>query len=46
MNQILGSILSLGHIYFQHNMQDWVENRNRRMEEDESPKIICSEGIL
>jgi len=37
---------SLGHIYFQHNMPDWVENRNRRMGEDESPKIICSEGFL
>ena len=37
---------SLGHIYFQHNMPDWVENRNRRIGEDESPKIICSEGFL
>jgi len=37
---------SLGQIYFQHNMQDWVESRNRRMGDDESPRLICSEGFV
>ena len=36
----------LGQIYFQHNMQDWVESRNRRVGDDESPKLICSEGFV
>ena len=37
---------SLGQIYFQHNMQDWVDNRSRRREDDELPRIICSEGFV
>jgi len=36
----------LGQIYFQHNMQDWVDNRSRRLEDDEVPRLICSEGLL
>lgn len=36
----------LGQIYFQHNMRDWVDNRDRQMADDEVPKIICSEGFL
>ncbi len=37
---------SLGQIYFQHNMRDWVHDRNRLAAEDEAPRIICSEGLL
>jgi hypothetical protein len=37
---------SLGQIYFQHNMQDWAETRNRRMGDDEIPRLICSEGFM
>jgi superfamily II DNA/RNA helicase len=33
-------------IYFQHNMQDWVDNRSRRLEDDEVPRLICSEGLV
>jgi len=36
----------LGQIYFQHNMQDWMDNRSRRMEDDEVPRLICSEGLV
>ncbi len=37
---------SLGQIYFQHNMEDWIDNRNPRMGDDELPKLICSEGLI
>ncbi|MEO8974115.1 MAG: helicase-related protein [Ktedonobacteraceae bacterium] len=37
---------SLGNIYFQHNMQDWADNRTRREGDDETPRIICSEGFV
>ncbi len=37
---------SLGQIYFQHTMQDWVESRNRRIGDDEIPRVICSEGLV
>jgi len=37
---------SLGQMYFQHNMQDWVDNRSRSIRDDEMPKLICSEGLL
>ena len=37
---------SLGQIYFQHNMREWVENRNRLVADSEVPRIICSEGLI
>ena len=37
---------SLGQIYFQHNMQDWVDNQQRRIGDDEFPRLICSEGLI
>jgi len=37
---------TLGQIYFQHNMQDWMDNRSRRMEDDEVPRLICTEGLV
>lgn len=37
---------SLATIFFQHNKPDWVDNRTRRMDEDETPRIICSEGFV
>ena len=37
---------SLGQIYFQHNMRDWVHDRSRLAADDETPRIICSEGLL
>lgn len=37
---------SLGQIYFQHTMQDWVGSRNRRIGDDEIPRVICSEGLM
>lgn len=37
---------SLGQIYFQHNMRDWVDSRNRQLADDEVPRIICSEGLM
>ena len=37
---------SLGQVYFQHNMQDWVDNQQRRIGDDELPRLICSEGLI
>ena len=37
---------SLGQIYFQHNMRDWIDSRSRQMSDDEVPRIICSEGLM
>jgi len=37
---------SLGQIYFQHNMQDWVDNQTRRSGDDELPRLICTEGLI
>src|SRR5713226_8254059 len=37
---------SLGQIYFQHNMRDWMDNRSRSIRDDELPMLICSEGFL
>ena len=37
---------NLGQIYFQHNMREWVDNRNRQVSDDEMPRIICSEGLM
>ncbi len=39
-------VKSLGQIYFQHQMRDWVENRSRQVEDEETPRIICSEGLV
>jgi superfamily II DNA/RNA helicase/nicotinamide mononucleotide adenylyltransferase len=41
-----GLLKSLGQIYFQHNMREWVENRNRQVADSEVPRIICSEGLM
>ncbi len=37
---------SLGQIYFQHNMRDWVDSRNRQLADDEVPRIVCSERLM
>ncbi|HYT37734.1 MAG TPA: helicase-related protein [Ktedonobacteraceae bacterium] len=37
---------SLGQIYFQHNMQDWVDNQQKRLGDDELPRLVCSEGLI
>jgi superfamily II DNA/RNA helicase/nicotinamide mononucleotide adenylyltransferase len=37
---------SLGQIYFQHNMQDWLDNRSRQADDDLLPRLICSEGLI
>ena len=36
---------SLGEIYLQHNMKDWLENSKLRNQDQEIPKIICSEYL-
>jgi hypothetical protein len=35
----------LGDIYYQHNMRDWLDRRSLQFEEQEVPRIICSEGL-
>jgi len=37
---------ALSDLYFQHHMQDWVDHPQRRTDEDEAPRIVCSEGLL
>jgi superfamily II DNA/RNA helicase len=37
---------SLGQIYFQHNMHQWIEHRNRQIADGEVPRIICSEALM
>lgn len=41
-----GLLKSLGQIYFQHNMREWSENRNKQVAGSEVPRIICSEGLM
>jgi hypothetical protein len=37
---------SLGQIYHQHNMREWVDRRSLQLEERPVPKIICSEALV
>jgi len=46
-NGITGQSLlkSLGELYYQHNMRDWIDRRGLQMEEQPVPFIVCSEGL-
>ena len=39
-------IKSLTDIYYKHNMKEWLERRSIRAEEQDIPRIICSEALL
>jgi hypothetical protein len=47
-NSVTGEALvrSLGKLYQQHNLRDWLDRRNGQPEDDEYPRIICSEGFV
>ncbi len=38
-------LTSLGELYYQHNMHDWIDKRRLQIEEQPPPIIICSEGL-
>lgn len=46
-NGITGQSLlkSLGELYYQHNIRDWVNRRSLQIEEQPTPVIVCSEGL-
>lgn len=37
---------SLGQLYFQHNMQDWLDSQSRQADDDLIPRLICSEALI
>lgn len=47
-NGVIGDTLlrSLRDIYLQHNMRNWLDNRNGRDQSANIPRIICSEALL
>ena len=47
-NSITGNDLfkTLTRLYHQHNMREWLDNRNRLPEDHQVPKIVCSEGLI
>jgi HD-like signal output (HDOD) protein len=46
-NGITGQSLlkSLGELYYQHCMREWIDRRGFQIEEQPSPVIVCSEGL-
>jgi len=46
-NGITGQNLlrSLGELYYQHNMRDWIDRQRLQPEEQSFPIVICSEGL-
>jgi len=47
-NGITGQALikNLGELYYQHNMRDWIDRRGFQIEEQPTPVIVCSEGLV
>jgi hypothetical protein len=47
-NGVAGSALlkTLGRLYLEHGMRDWVDRRAARQEGDAIPRIVCSEGLV
>ena len=47
-NGVSGEALlkSLGRLYSQHNLRDWLDRMNGQPNEEEYPRIICSEGLV
>ncbi len=47
-NGIVGHALlkTLGELYYQHNMRDWISRRNLYGEDQSFPAIICSEALI
>lgn len=47
-NGVTGEALlkSLAKLYSQHNLRDWLDRRSGQPEEDDFPRIICSEALI
>jgi hypothetical protein len=47
-NGVTGEALfkSLVKLYNQHNLRDWLDRRNCQPQEDEYPRIVCSEALV
>jgi hypothetical protein len=47
-NGVTGDALfrSLTKLYSQHNLRDWLDRRNGQPQENDYPRIICSEALL
>jgi hypothetical protein len=47
-NAIAGEALlrSLGRLYSQHSLRDWLDRRNGQPQEEDYPKIVCSEALV
>ncbi len=37
---------ALVRLYYQHNMRDWVDRRSLQLEDQQIPKIVCSEALV
>jgi len=37
---------TLVRLYHQHNMREWLDRRNSQFEDQQIPKIVCSEALL
>jgi len=37
---------TLVHLYHQHNMRDWLDRRSSQFEDQQIPKIVCSEALI
>jgi len=46
-NGVTGEALikTLGRLYHQHNMKEWLDRRSLSLEDQAIPRIICSEGL-
>lgn len=46
-NGVTGQTLvkSLGDLYYQHNMRDWIDRQRLQPEEQVFPTVVCSEGL-
>ncbi len=47
-NGVTGEALfkNLAKLYSQHNLRDWLDRRNGQPQEDEYPRIVCSEALV
>jgi hypothetical protein len=37
---------ALVRLYHQHNMRDWLDRRSPQLEDQQIPKIVCSEALV
>jgi len=37
---------TLGELYLQHNMREWLDRRSLQIEDKPVPKVVCSEALI